>query len=160
LCSLTGFVPRVRHYVSLRRIHPTYSRRHALNSHSDHYFDGLYPEQASVQANTPDTERPRSAYTRAHRRGARDDTEGGESLSSYENSLRQARAEGYSLLEQQQSEANGERQRKVVEVRREIEAQLGQEKDEIQSQAERARVTLLGEAERVAAEIKKQVLRR
>ncbi|MDT5268845.1 MAG: F-type H+-transporting ATPase subunit b [Acidobacteriota bacterium] len=84
----------------------------------------------------------------------------GESLSRYENSLRQARAEGYSLLEQRQSEANGERQLKVAEVRREVEEQLGQEKDEIQSQAERARATLLGEAGRVAADIKAQVLRR
>ncbi|MFL6253534.1 MAG: ATP synthase F0 subunit B [Pyrinomonadaceae bacterium] len=84
----------------------------------------------------------------------------GERLSHYENSLRQARAEGYNLLEQRQSEANGERQRKVAEVRREVEEQLGQEKDEIQSQAERARATLLGEAERVAVDIKAQVLRR
>ena len=84
----------------------------------------------------------------------------GENLSRYENSLRQARAEGYSLLEQQQAAANGERQRKVSEVRREVEAQLGEEKNEIQSQAERARATLLGEAERVATEIKTQVLRR
>ena len=84
----------------------------------------------------------------------------GENLSRYENSLRQARAEGYGLLEQQQSEANVERQRKVVEVRREVEAQLGNEKDEIHAQAESARATLLGEAERVATEIKEQVLRR
>ena len=84
----------------------------------------------------------------------------GESLSRYENSLRQARAEGYSLLEQRQSEANGERQLKVAEVRREVEEQLGQGKDEIQSQAEQARATLLGDAERVAADIKAQVLRR
>jgi F-type H+-transporting ATPase subunit b len=84
----------------------------------------------------------------------------GENLSRYENSLRQARAEGYSLLEQQQSEANGQRQRTVAGVRREIEEQLGQEKGEIHSQAEQARATLLGEAERVAADIKAQVLRR
>jgi F-type H+-transporting ATPase subunit b len=84
----------------------------------------------------------------------------GEHLSQYENSLRRARAEGYSLLEQQQSEANGERQRKVAEVRREVEAQLGEEKHELGSQAEQARATLLGEAERVAADIKAQVLRR
>ena len=84
----------------------------------------------------------------------------GESLSRYENSLRQARAEGYGLLEQQQAEANRERQRKVAEVRREVDEQLGQEKNELHSQAERARATLLGEAERVAAEIKTQVLRR
>ena len=84
----------------------------------------------------------------------------GESLSRYENSLRQARAEGYSLLEQQQAEANGARQHKVAEVRREVGEQLGQEKSEIHAQAERARATLLGEAERVAADIKAQVLRR
>jgi F-type H+-transporting ATPase subunit b len=84
----------------------------------------------------------------------------GENISLYENSLRQARAEGYGLLEQQQSEANAERQRKVAGVRKEVEGQLGEEKDEIQSQAERARATLLGEAERVAGEIKTQVLRR
>jgi F-type H+-transporting ATPase subunit b len=84
----------------------------------------------------------------------------GEILSSYENSLRQARAEGYGFLEQQQSEANGERQLRVAEVRREVEEQLGQEKNEIQAQAERARATLLGEAERVAGDIKAQVLRR
>ena len=84
----------------------------------------------------------------------------GENISRYENSLRQARAEGYGLLEHQQSEANAERQRKVAEIRREVEGQLGVEKNEIQSQAERARATLLGEAERVAGEIKAQVLRR
>lgn len=84
----------------------------------------------------------------------------GESLSRYENSLRQARAEGYSLLERQQAEANGERQRKVAEVRREIEEHLGKEKDELQAQAEQARASLLGEAERVATDIKAQVLGR
>jgi F-type H+-transporting ATPase subunit b len=84
----------------------------------------------------------------------------GESLSRYENSLRQARAEGYSLLEQQQAAANSERQRKIAEVRGEVEERLGQEKNEIHAQAEQARATLLGEAERVATDIKAQVLRR
>src|ERR1044071_1422481 len=74
----------------------------------------------------------------------------GESLSRYENSLRQARAEGYSLLEQQQAAANSERQRKIAEVREEVGEKLGQEKNEIHAQAEQARATLLGEAERVA----------
>ena len=83
-----------------------------------------------------------------------------ESLTRYENSLRQARAEGYSLLEQQQAEAYGERQRKVAEVRKEVEGQIEKEKNEIQAQVERARATLRGEAERVAADISAQVLRR
>lgn len=83
-----------------------------------------------------------------------------ESLSRYENSLRQARAEGYSLLERQQAEAYGERQRKIAAVRQEVEGQVGKERDEIRAQAERARDTLRGEAERVAASIRTQVLRR
>jgi F-type H+-transporting ATPase subunit b len=83
-----------------------------------------------------------------------------ESLSRYENSLRQARAEGYGLLEKQQAEAYGERQRRIAAVRQEVEEQIGKEKDEIRGQVERARDTLQGEAERVAANIRTQVLRR
>jgi F-type H+-transporting ATPase subunit b len=83
-----------------------------------------------------------------------------ESLSRYETSLRQARAEGYSLLERQQSEANGERQRKVALVRREVEERIEEEKRQIRAQAEAARATLEEEARMVAANIRSQVLRR
>ena len=83
-----------------------------------------------------------------------------ESLLQYENSLRQARAESYRLLEQQQSEASGERQRKVVMVRKEIEEEIEEQKREIQAQADDARVALEGEARRAAATISSQVLRK
>lgn len=83
-----------------------------------------------------------------------------ESLSRYESSLRQARAEGYSLLERQQSEANSERQRRVASVRKEVEEQLEEEKRQIRAQAEAARATLEEEARLVAANISSQVLRR
>jgi F-type H+-transporting ATPase subunit b len=83
-----------------------------------------------------------------------------ESLSRYENSLRQARAEGYGLLEQQQSAAYNERQRKIAVVRQEVEQQVEQQKSEIRSQAERARETLRDEAEQVATNISSQLLRR
>lgn len=83
-----------------------------------------------------------------------------ESLSRYENSLRQARAEGYSLLEQQQSAAYEERKRKVAVVRAEVEEQVERQKVEIRAQAEQARGTLLSEAERVAANISSHLLRR
>src|SRR5947209_20040009 len=53
-----------------------------------------------------------------------------ESLLQYENSLRQARAESYRLLEQQQSEASGERQRKVVMVRKELEEEIEERSEE------------------------------
>jgi F-type H+-transporting ATPase subunit b len=83
-----------------------------------------------------------------------------ESLSRYETSLRQARAEGYGLLEQQQAEANGERQRKVAEVRREVEEHIEEEKRQLRAQSEAARVTLEEEARAVAANIRSQLLRR
>ena len=83
-----------------------------------------------------------------------------ESLLQYENSLRQARAESYRLLEQQQSEASGERQRKVVMVRKELEEEIEEQKREIQAQADDARVALEGEARRAAASIISQVLRK
>ena len=83
-----------------------------------------------------------------------------ESLTRYENSLRQARADGYRLLERQQAEATGERQRRVQAVRGELEEQIGEQKREIHAQAEDARITLEGEARRAAASITSQVLRR
>src|SRR5947209_13647862 len=83
-----------------------------------------------------------------------------ESLARYENSLRQARAENYRLLEQKQSEASGERQNKVVMVRKELEEQIEEQRREIQAQADDARVTLKGEARRAAASISAQVLRK
>jgi F-type H+-transporting ATPase subunit b len=83
-----------------------------------------------------------------------------ESLSRYESSLRQARAEGYSLLEQQQSEAYSERQRKLASMRKEVEGEIEEQKREIRSQADVARATLEDEAMRVAADISSQILRR
>jgi F-type H+-transporting ATPase subunit b len=83
-----------------------------------------------------------------------------ESLVRYENSLRQARAEGYRLLEQQQSEADKERLHKVTSVRKEVEGQIEEQKREIRAQADGARATLLDEAEQIAANISSQLLRR
>src|ERR1700755_500674 len=83
-----------------------------------------------------------------------------ESLASYENSLRKARAEGYRLLEQQQAEAFGERQQKIGLVRQEVEKQIEEEKGVIREQADEARATLEGEAARIAAGISSQILGR
>jgi F-type H+-transporting ATPase subunit b len=79
-------------------------------------------------------------------------------LVRYENELRQARAEGYRLLEKQQIEASGERQRKLTTVRKEIEEQLGEQKSAIEAQAEEARTNLVVEARQIAASISSQVL--
>ena len=84
----------------------------------------------------------------------------GESMSRYEDSLRQARAEGYRLLEQQQAKALDERQNKIASVRKEVEELIGQERGKIQAQADEARATLGDEARRMAASISSQILRR
>jgi F-type H+-transporting ATPase subunit b len=81
-------------------------------------------------------------------------------LSSYEDSLRRARAEGYHLLEQQQAKALNEMQSKIASVRKEVEEVIGQQRGSIQTQAEEARETLEDEARRVAASISSQILRR
>ena len=84
----------------------------------------------------------------------------GESMSRYEDSLRQARAEGYRLLEQQQAKALDERQNKIASVRNEVEEVIGQERGKIQAQADEARATLGDEARRMADSISSQILRR
>ena len=80
------------------------------------------------------------------------------SLSRYENVLRQARAEGYSLLEKQQSEASGERQQKLTTVRKEIKEQVSKQKIVIETEAEEACTTLLEEARQIATSISSQIL--
>jgi F-type H+-transporting ATPase subunit b len=103
----------------------------------------------------------RESRTKGRSKGAREIIQRVESsLIRYEASLRQARAEGYHLLEQQQAEASDERQRKIAAVRKEVEEVIGQERGKIQAQAEEARATLEDEAKRVAASISSQILRR
>ena len=83
-----------------------------------------------------------------------------ESLSRYENSLRQARSQGYGLLEQQQAAAYDERKQKVAVVREEVERQVELQKGEIRAQVEQARGSLREDAEQVAANISSNLLRR
>jgi F-type H+-transporting ATPase subunit b len=79
-------------------------------------------------------------------------------LLRYENALRQARAEGYHLLEKQQSEAFSERQQKIIIVRKEIEEKVGEEKSIIDAQTEEARTLLVKEARQIAIGISSQIL--
>jgi F-type H+-transporting ATPase subunit b len=83
-----------------------------------------------------------------------------ESLANYENSLRNARTEGYRLLEQQQAEAFGARQQRLGLVRQEVEAQIEEQKGVIRAQADEARATLESEARRIASGISSQILGR
>ena len=77
----------------------------------------------------------------------------------YETALREARTEGYSLIEQERAAALAERQAKVEAVKSETEQTIAQEKDSIQRQTEEARATLAAEAQRMAEKISSNILK-
>jgi F-type H+-transporting ATPase subunit b len=83
-----------------------------------------------------------------------------EKLSNYENSLREARADSYRLLEEQRAQAMSARQQQLSLVREEIEQSIQQEKVAIQSHAAEARAVLEGEARQMAVGIREQILGR
>jgi F-type H+-transporting ATPase subunit b len=82
------------------------------------------------------------------------------SIEKYERSLREARGEGYQLLEQQRAEAMSRRQSQVGSLREELGQRVEEEKDAIQHQAEDARASLEGDTARIAGEISQQILGR
>lgn len=87
-------------------------------------------------------------------------TDVSEKVSNYERQLRQARAEGYALSEQERTLAMQERQQKINEMRQQLSESIAQEKQTIQTQVEEARVTLESESRRIAREIGERVLDR
>ena len=83
-----------------------------------------------------------------------------EKVIQYERTLREARSEGYRLMEQERSVAVSERQAKLSAVRDEINHLVVEQKEVIHGQAKEARGTLEREALRFATEIGSQILRR
>ena len=81
-------------------------------------------------------------------------------LKRYETSLREARLEGYHLLEAQRAEAVSARQAQLGALREELRSLVEEQRSYIQAQTEAARNALAGDAQRIAAEISNQVLRR
>ena len=87
-------------------------------------------------------------------------TDVSEKVSNYERQLRQARAEGYAMTEQERTLAMQARQGRLNEMRQQLSESIAQEKQTIQTQVEEARVTLDGESLRIAREIGERVLNR
>lgn len=83
-----------------------------------------------------------------------------EKMAHYENSLREARGEGYILLEQTRSEAMSAREKKLNAIRKEVVALTSEQKDTINKQVEEAQATLIEEAQMLAARISSQILHR
>ncbi len=84
----------------------------------------------------------------------------GEKLSNYERSLREARVEGYRLLEQERALSMRQRQLSLDAARESINRLVNKEKGEIFEQSADARRTLEQEARRVAYRIGTQILGR
>jgi F-type H+-transporting ATPase subunit b len=82
------------------------------------------------------------------------------SMNRYERSLRDARTEGYRLLEQERAKALLERQNQITSLRAEIEASTEEQKRLLRTQSEQARTSLEEDARRIASDISRQFLNR
>lgn len=83
-----------------------------------------------------------------------------ESLAEYERKLREARTEGYRLMERERLAALQEREGKITSVKEEIGNWVAEEKTNLARQSETVQATLKGEAQKFALEIGSQILRR
>ncbi len=83
-----------------------------------------------------------------------------ERMREYERRLRQARADGYALLEHERAALSSEHDRKVAEVKTEIARWLSQEQEKLKNDASQVKKTLEAEARSMALQISRQILQR
>lgn len=81
-------------------------------------------------------------------------------LERYEGALREARDEGYRLMETKRSQAMKGREQIITALKQELKALVAGEKAEIARQAEDARGGVIVEAERIGLEISSHILGR
>lgn len=83
-----------------------------------------------------------------------------EKLLAYERRLREARAEGYALLERERAAISEERQRKLTEVKSEMASLLSAEKEKLKVEGGQVKGKLAVDARSIALEIGRQILGR
>jgi F-type H+-transporting ATPase subunit b len=83
-----------------------------------------------------------------------------EKAHEYESRLREARAAGYALLDEQRAAISKERARKVSEIKVEVGNWVESEKEKLTVDAEKIRGRLKQDARTMAQEIASQILRR
>jgi F-type H+-transporting ATPase subunit b len=83
-----------------------------------------------------------------------------EKLAEYDRRLREARAAGYALMEQERAIVFEERQRKLVEVKSEIAHLVSVERERLTTEGTQVKVRLAADAQGIALEIGRQILRR
>jgi F-type H+-transporting ATPase subunit b len=81
-------------------------------------------------------------------------------LLDYERRLRDARAEGYMLMEGERSVMSREREQKVAAVKGEIAGWLASQKEQLKIDTQQVRESLRLNARRIALEIGRQILHR
>jgi F-type H+-transporting ATPase subunit b len=83
-----------------------------------------------------------------------------EKIREYEQRLREARNDGYQLLEQRKLESLRERQERVLQLKNEISSWVDQQKSELQQEAQSARETLSQNSRELATQIAARILER
>ena len=81
-------------------------------------------------------------------------------MKDYERQLREARSEGYALLEHERSALTKVREQKLAALRDEIGALLLEEKEKLAAEAQGAKATLSADSQNLAREISQHILRR
>lgn len=77
----------------------------------------------------------------------------------YENDLRQARSDGYEIIEKERSGAMQRRQAEIEEVKAETSAKFEQGKEEIINQTNEAREAIASQADELADKISANILK-
>jgi F-type H+-transporting ATPase subunit b len=80
-------------------------------------------------------------------------------LATYDAAMRDARNEGYNLIESERNSATTERQNRLESVKTEVTNKVETEKSAIQSQAEQARLEIATEANKMAEKISSSILK-
>ena len=80
-------------------------------------------------------------------------------LAKYDSAMRDARSEGYNLIETERNSATTERQTRLESVKMEVTDKVETEKSAIKAQAEQARLEIASEANKMAEKISSSILK-
>jgi F-type H+-transporting ATPase subunit b len=80
-------------------------------------------------------------------------------LAKYDSAMREARSEGYDLIESERNSASTERVSRLETVKQEVTKTVETEKTSIQQQAEKARREIAAEAQKMAEKISSNILK-
>ena len=81
-------------------------------------------------------------------------------MQDYERSLREARGEGYQLMEQRKLQSLREREQRIAELKSEISDWSDKQKAELQKEVQKARAELADNSRRLAGDIAARILQR